>query len=228
MSRVGDAPRTPRAAAIGVVTAAVAAVGAAIGVLWAQIAPPIHGVVALTHDGERVQAYLGNESEHFFVGPFLVLGLLGVLAVVSATLAWQWQAHRGPGMVAGLSIGLVAAAALSTLVGSQLVSRWYGAVKIDEAPVTPDHRVYYFTEAPPVFFGDTPLQVATTLLVPAGAAALGYALCAAWTTRDDLGGYPAFEAATEPAAPGAPPACGTPTPGAVPSSQPPDVTADGR
>jgi hypothetical protein len=203
-------PRTSRAAAIGAVALGVAIAGAAIGALWAQIAPPIHGVVALTRDGERAQVYLGNEANHFFVAPSLALGLLAVLAVTAAALAWQWKAHRGPGMVAGLSIGLVAAAALTTLVGSRLLHGRYGAVNIDAAPVTPDHRVYYFVEAPPVFFGHTPFQIAATLLLPAGAAALGYGLCAAWTARDDLGGYPAVE------------------PVAAASPQAPGITADGR
>jgi hypothetical protein len=187
----GGAPRFSRAAAIGLVTAGVVAAGAAIGVLWGWIAPPIHGVVALSRDGERVQAYLGDEAEHFFVGPVLVLGLLAVLAVAAAALAWQWQAHRGPWMTAGLSVGMVAAAALTVLVASQSVHRRYGAVNVDQAPVTPEHRVFYFTEAPPVFFGHAPLQIAATLLAPAAASALVYALHAVWTSRDDLGGYPA-------------------------------------
>jgi hypothetical protein len=226
-SSATGAPRTPRAAAIGIVTVGVAAAGAALGVLWAWIAPPIHGVVALTRDGERVQAYLGNESDHFFVAPFLVLGLLGVLAVVTAALAWQWQAHRGPGMAAGLSVGLVAAAAAIVLVGAQLVHRRYGVVDVDAAPVTPDHRVYYFAEAPPVFFGHTPLQIAATLLLPAAAGALAYGLCVVWTARDDLGGHPAVE----PADLGAAPAYRGPAPAVMlrvpPSAPAPGVTADG-
>lgn len=183
-------PRVPRPIALAAVAGGAAAAGATAGLLWAQIAPPIHGAVALTRDGERVQAYLGDEGEHFFVAPFLVLGLLGVLAVVAATLAWQWRAHRGPAMVAGLSVGLVAAAALAVLVGAQLVHRRYGLLDIQAAPVSPEHRVHYFTEAPPVFFGHTPLQIATVLLLPAAVAALVYALCATWTPRDDLGGHP--------------------------------------
>jgi hypothetical protein len=59
--------------------------------------------------------------------------------------------------------------------------------------VTPEHRVHYVTEAPAVFFGHTPLQIATTILLPAGAAALVYALCALATKRDDLGAWPAIE-----------------------------------
>lgn len=184
------APRIRRRAAFGIVAAGLAVAGPAIGALWAQIAPPIHGVVALTGGGERVQAYLGNEADHFFVAPFLLLGMLGVVAVVAATLAWQWRAHRGPGMIAGLASGLIAAAALAVLTGGELVRRRYGTVDVDAAPVTPEHRVAYVAEGPPVFFGHTPLQIAATLLLPAATAALVYGLCATWSTRDDLGGYP--------------------------------------
>lgn len=196
-------PVVGRAVAIAALAAGVTVIGPAIGLLWAWIAPPIRGAVALARDGERVQTYLGDEGEHFFVAPFLVLGLLGVLAVVAATLAWQWPEHRGPGMIAGMSIGLVAAAALAVLVGAQLVHRRYGLLDVQAAPVSPEHRVHYFTEAPPVFFGHTPLQIAATLLLPAAVAALVYALCATWTHRDDLGGYPPASAVT--ADGGAPP-----------------------
>jgi hypothetical protein len=176
--------------AIATMAAGLAVAGLPVGALWSWVAPPIHGVVALTRGGERVQAYLGHEPDHFFVAPFLLLGMLGVVAVVSATLAWQWRAHRGPGMVAGLSVGLTAGAALAVLIGSASVHRRYGTVDVDGAPVSPEHRVHYIAEAPPVFFGHTPLQIAATLLLPAATAALVYGLCATWSTRDDLGGYP--------------------------------------
>jgi MFS family permease len=184
------APRLPRSRALIVTVVGLAAAGVLIGVLWTCIAPPIHGVVALTRDGERLQAYLGPESDHFFVAAALMLGLLGVVAVIAAALAWQWRAHRGPQMVAALLIGLVAAAALSMLVGALLVHQRYDVVDIESAPVTPDDRVYYFAEAPPVFFGHTVLQITASLLLPAAAAALVYGLCAAASARDDLGGYP--------------------------------------
>lgn len=184
------APRTTRVRAAFLMAAGLAVTGLPIGALWAWIAPPVHGVVALTRSGERVQAYLGNEGENFFVAPFLLLAVLGVLAVVAAALAWQWLAHRGPGMVAALSVGLSAAAGLAALIGSAVVGWRYGTIDVDAAPVTPEHRVYYVAEAPPVFFGHTPLQIAASVLLPAATAALVYGLCATWSTRDDLGGYP--------------------------------------
>lgn len=195
-----DVPRISRRRAWLIVAAGLAVAGAPIGALWAWTAPPIHGVVALTRSGERVQAYLGNEADNFFVAPVLLLGLLSVLAVVTAAMVWQWRAHRGPGMVAGLSAGLTATAALAALVGGTLVQRRYGTVDVDAVPVTPEHRVYYVAEGPPLFFGHTPLQIAATLLLPAATAALVYGICATWSSRDDLGGYPP-EAATRPATP---------------------------
>ncbi|KLO30943.1 membrane protein [Mycolicibacter heraklionensis] len=190
VARREPAPRTTRTRAFFLMAAGLTAVGPPVGALWAWVAPPIHGVVALTRSGERVQAYLGNEAEHFFIAPCLLLGLLSVVAVVSATLAWQWRAHRGPGMIASLSVGLSAGAALAVLTGTVLVHRRYGTIDVDAAPVSPDHRVHYVAEGPPVFFGHTPLQIAASLLLPAATAALVYGLCATWSTRDDLGGYP--------------------------------------
>ena len=57
--------------------------GVLIGAWWAWIAAPIHAVAALTKSGERVHDYLGGESDHFFVAPSLMLGLLTVVAVVA-------------------------------------------------------------------------------------------------------------------------------------------------
>jgi hypothetical protein len=189
----GDAPRTSRRRAVVVIAAGLLIAGLAIGGLWAWIAPPIHGVVVLTHEGERLHDYLGDESEHFFVAPFLMLGLLNVVAAVAAVLAWQWRAHRGPAMVTGLCAGVVIAAGAAVSLGALLVHLRYGAVNFAAAPVSHGHPVYYFTEAPPVFFGRTHWQIACTLLLPASAAALVYAVPVAATARDDLGGYPAID-----------------------------------
>nr|WP_260745389.1 DUF2567 domain-containing protein [Mycobacterium sp. SMC-2] len=166
------------------------AAGVLIGGLWAWIAPPIHAVVALTRSGERVHDYLGNESQHFFDAPSLMLGLLTVLAVVTPVLAWQWRAHRGPAMVAALSTGMVVVAAAATAMGAALVRISYGALNFDAVPLSKAPSVAYVIQAPPVFFADDPLQVALTLLWPAAIAALVYAVLAASDARDDLGALP--------------------------------------
>lgn len=192
----GATPSTvSRGRAVLIVIVGLTVAGAVVGALWSWIAPPVHGVIALTKSGNRVHAYLGNEADHFFVAAFMMLGLLWVVAVVAPVLVWQWRAHRGPLMVVALSVGAVASAAVATAVGAVLVRSRYDVVDVDTAPVTPQNKLYYFTEAPSVFFGHTPLQMATTLLVPAATAALVYALFAVSTARDDLGGYPPVELA---------------------------------
>jgi hypothetical protein len=108
--QAGGAPRISRRRAAITVAAGLLPVGALVGALWAWLAPPVKGAVALTHSGERVHEYLGSEADHFFVAAFLMLGLLNVVAAVAAVLAWQWRPHRGPGMVAGLCTGVVIAA----------------------------------------------------------------------------------------------------------------------
>lgn len=186
-------PRISLSRAATVVVAALTVTGALVGALWSWLAPPIHGVVALTRGGERVHVYLGSESDHFFTAAFMLVGLLAVLAVVSAVALWQWQAHRGPVLVGALALGSAAAAAAASGVGAALAHWRFGTVDIAGAPVTPDHRVHYVVEAPPVFFGHTPLQIAATLLFPAAIAALVYALIAVSTARDDLGAWPPEE-----------------------------------
>ena len=185
--------RISRRRAVLVTITGLTAAGAVVGALWAWLAPPIHGVVALTKSGERVKAYLGEEADHFFVSAVLIVGMLGVLAVVAAALAWQWRAHRGAAMVAALAIGAAGGAAAAVGVGAALVHLRYGAIDIAGAPVSPQHRVHYITEAPAVFFGRSPSQIAATVLLPAGAAALAYALMAVSTHRDDLGAWPPVE-----------------------------------
>jgi len=183
---LASAARISTARAIGNTALGLSAAGVVIGGLWGWIAPPIHMVVAITHAGERVHDYLGSESDHFFVAPCLMLGLLTVLAVVGPVLAWQWREHRGPGMVSGLAIGMVCAAGAASAVGALLVRLRYGALNVDAVPLSGKPSVAYVVQAPPVFFGQGPLQVAATLLWPAGIAALVYALLAAGSARDDL------------------------------------------
>jgi hypothetical protein len=186
-------PRISRRRAVLVTVAGLTVAGAVVGALWAWLAPPLHGVIALTKSGDRVKAYLGDEADHFFVGSVLIVGMLGVLAVVAAVLLWQWRAHRGPVMVAALAIGAASGAGTATGVGAVLVRLRYGAIDIAGAPVSPQHRVHYVIEGPAVFFGHSPLQIAATVLLPAAAAALVYALVAVSTHRDDLGAWPPVE-----------------------------------
>jgi hypothetical protein len=189
-------PRISRHRAVATTVAGLTIAGALVGVLWAWLAPSIHGVVALTKRGERVKGYVGNESDHFFIAAFLIVGMLGALAVVAAVLLWQWRAHRGPVMVAALGIGAAAAAGVAAGVGAVLVRWRYGVIDIAGAPVSPERRVHYVMEAPAVFFGHSPLQIAATILLPAAAAALVYALMAVSTQRDDLGAWPPVEEPT--------------------------------
>src|SRR5258705_6589894 len=103
-------PRISRRRAVATTVVGLTVSGALVGALWAWLAPPIHGVVALTKRGERVKAFLGNEADHFFVAAVLMVGMLGALAIVVAVLLWQWRTHRGPVMVAALAIGSAAGA----------------------------------------------------------------------------------------------------------------------
>jgi hypothetical protein len=186
-------PRISRRLAVVIAVAGLTVAGALVGALWAWLAPSIHGVVALTKSGERVKAYLGNEADHFFISAFLIVGMLSALCVIAAVLLWQWRAHRGPGMVAALAVGAAAAAGAAAGVGAALVRWQYGVVDIAAAPVSPEHRVHYIVEAPAVFFGHSPLQIAATVLFPVAAAALVYSTIATATSRDDLGAWPPVE-----------------------------------
>lgn len=192
MNEVAVPRYSPLRAAL-IVVAALAGAGVLIGLLWAWLAPPAHGVIALTRIGTRVRSYLGTEGDHLFLAAFLILGMLLVLAVVGAVLVWQWRAHRGPVMVAGLAVGCAAATATAAGVGAAVVRLRYGTIDVDAAPVTPDDRLHYVTEAPAAFFGHSPLQIAVTLLFPAAVAALVYALIAVSAMRDDLGAWPPVE-----------------------------------
>jgi hypothetical protein len=185
-----------RSAATVVLTLVVA--GAAIGALWAWIAPPIHGVIALTKSGDRVHAALGNEADNFFIAAFLIVGMVVVLAVVAAVAVWQWRAHRGPVLCAALAVGSAAAFGVAAGVGAFIVRARYDVIDIAGAPISPDHRVVYVTEAPPVFFAQSGWVIAASVLFPMATAALVYALIAVSSSRDDLGGWPPVEPVTPP------------------------------
>jgi hypothetical protein len=186
MPEPSGAPRTSRARAIVVVVLGLSAMGVLTGVLWAWIAPPAHAVVALTSTGKRVHDYLGTESQNFFIAPSLMLGLLSLVAVVATVVVWQWREQRGPGMVVALTLGLMSAATAAAAVGAPLVLLHYGALNFDAVPLSPDHKLAYVIEAPPVFFAHGPLQVAVTLMWPVATAAVVSAVLACASARDDL------------------------------------------
>ena len=186
-------PRISHARAAVTVVVGLALAGAALGALWAWIAPPIHGVIALTKSGNRVHAALGAESDNFFNAAFLLVGLVVALAVVSAVLVWQWRPHRGPLLCTALAIGSAAAAGAAAGVGALIVRARYDIIDIAGAPISPEHRVIYVTEAPPVFFSHSGWLIAATVLFPAAMAALVYSLIAVSSSRDDLGGWPPEE-----------------------------------
>ncbi|MGV0812658.1 DUF2567 domain-containing protein [Mycolicibacterium boenickei] len=200
-ANIPGAPRISRERAVVIVVAALAVTGAVLGALWAWLAPGIHGVVALTRSGDRVHAYLGGESDLFFTSAFMFVGLLVVMAVVAAVALWQWAPHRGPVLVAALAGGCAVATAVAAGVGAVLAHLRFGSVDIAAAPVTPEHRIHYVVEAASVFFGHSPLQIAGTILFPAAAAAMVYALIAVSTVRDDLGAWPPVETPTYPVLP---------------------------
>jgi Protein of unknown function (DUF2567) len=192
--REGVGPsRFSRSGAFLRVVVGLAVAGALVGMLWAGLAPSVQGVVALTRTGERVRAYVGDDADHLFTAAFVMVGFLSVLTVVSAALVWKWRSHRGPAMVCALTVGAISAAGAATGVGAALAHWRYGTVDVAGAPVSPEHRVHYVVEAPGVFFGHTPLQIAATIIVPAGLAALVYAICALCNARDDLGAWPPIE-----------------------------------
>lgn len=193
MTAATSAPTVSQGRAALTIVVGLALAGAGVGALWAVLAPPIHGVIALARSGDRIKAVLGAESDNWFTSAFLVVGMLSVLAVVGAVLVWQWRSHRGPRMAVALVVGSVAAAAATTGVGTLTAHLRYGGVDVAGAPVSEQQRVHYITEAPAVFFGHSPLQIAATLLFPAAVAAIVYLLAAVATPRDDLGAWPPIE-----------------------------------
>ncbi|MGE2731931.1 DUF2567 domain-containing protein [Mycolicibacterium vaccae] len=190
MTRAMSPSTVSRRGALLRVVAALVGAGAAVGAVWALLAPPIQGVVALTRSGDRVKAAMGSDADLWFTSAALFVGMMSVLAVVAAVAAWQWRAHRGPAMIGALSAGAVAATAVGAGVGAAVARLRYGTIDVAAAPVTEEHRFHYIVEAPSVFFAHTPLDVALTLLMPAAVIAVVYVLAAVSTPRDDLGAWP--------------------------------------
>jgi hypothetical protein len=95
-------------------------------------------------------------------------------------------------------------------VGWLIVRARYDVIDIGGAPISPEHRVAYVTEAPPVFFATSGWLIATSVLFPVAMAALVYSMIAVSSARDDLGGWPPVDQPVLPP----PVAAGNPLPSA--------------
>jgi hypothetical protein len=85
---------------------------------------------------------------------------------------------------------MTAAGAAAAGAGAALAHLRYGTPDHRGVALSQQNRVAYFTEAPPVFMGHSPFQIAVTLLMPAALAVFVYALMTVGTPRDDLGAGP--------------------------------------
>ncbi len=97
------------------VTAAVVTVlvGAPIGLLWAALAPRVDVVIT----GENVQLAEPGTSAFIAGDGFFLLAVV-VAGVVGGLLAWRLGREHGPAVVAGLTLGGLAAAYVAMRVGS--------------------------------------------------------------------------------------------------------------
>src|SRR5690606_31208493 len=73
-TRSTAAPALTHRRAAAVVVAGLTGAGVLTGAVWAWLAPPARGVIALSRTGNRVRAYLGAEADNFFTAAFLMVG----------------------------------------------------------------------------------------------------------------------------------------------------------
>lgn len=101
--------------------------GAPLGLLWAELAPPVE-VVA----GAGGSTELADPTRDSFIavdGAFLVLVLL--VGLVTGALAWRLGRRHGLGVVVGLAVGGLLAAEVARRTG-QLVDAGRAQARIDE------------------------------------------------------------------------------------------------
>jgi hypothetical protein len=157
--------------AAGLLIAAMAVVGALLGVVWEAWSPPGPVGAVLTHG---IQA---DESEAFIAGDGRFVLITAIVGVAAALVAWYvrpFRAVRGPLIAAALAVGGVAGAALTELVGYLLRGSGTKVACSSETGKCIDHL---------------PLTVHmhALLLVEAIVALLVYSLLAAFAVSDDLG-----------------------------------------
>lgn len=148
-----------------VLAAAVAGLGALLGLVWAAWSPPGPRALVLA-PGVRQP----DETESFVAGDGRFLVISVVVGVVTAVVAWRWAARRGPWVLAALAVGGLAGSLLMELVGHLT-----GGGTFDGLPNT-------LIEALPLS-----LHMQGLLFLEAGAATLVYGMFVAFAVRDDLG-----------------------------------------
>ena len=98
----------------GVVVAALAVLGAVLGLVWAAWSPP--GSTAIVLGGGVFQVI--DETENQIAGDGRFLIIVSAVGLVAALLAWFVRpGNRGPIMLLGLALGGLVGAALTDLVG---------------------------------------------------------------------------------------------------------------
>ena len=191
---------------------AVAVAGAPLGVLWRYLAPTVP-MVRVTGG-----VVVNDPSPEEFIAAeawFTMLGL--AFGLVVAIVAWLvLRRHRGPGLVAGVTVGTLAASVLAWQLGRRMgLGAYYAWRETATAGAT--------FAAPP------DLHAYGTLLVPAFAAAIVLTLLAGWSNDPDLdrpGATPGYGRDYGPPAfssgwPGAPDPTAAPGPPAPGSADPP-------
>ncbi|BAW05794.1 conserved hypothetical protein [Nocardia seriolae] len=155
--------------AAAVVVAALAAVSALAGVVWAVLAPAEQLLVV---EPDRGTALTG-ESMHRFdaLAIFVLIGI--VVGVVTTAAVWRWRRVRGPILLSGILLGSLAGAFLTKIVGEAV------AAQLHTRPKHPAvHTIVEFAPA---------VEGWAALIAQPLAAAVVVLLLTALSTSDDLG-----------------------------------------
>lgn len=145
--------------------AALAVLGAVLGLVWAAWSPPGPRAIALS-PGVRQP----DETEAFVAGDGRYLVLSVVVGVLAAVIAWRVGRHRGPVVLTALALGCVTGSLLMELVGHLT-----GGGTFAGAPNTLIAQLPLSLHMPGMRF------------LQAGVAVLVYGMIAAFAVRDDLG-----------------------------------------
>jgi hypothetical protein len=163
-------PLSRTLAATAAVVVALALLGGPLGLLWHYLAPTVPVINA--GDG---RVLINDQSPEEYIAAdawFAIIGLIFGLAV--AVIAWLvLRRYRGPWLVAGVTLGALAAAAVAWQAG-----RLIGLGAYDDWQRTSVLRDTY--QAPP------DIHAYGVLLVPAFAAAIVLTLAAGWSNDPNL------------------------------------------